>query len=78
MVTPCPLCHMSLDIYQDRASQAVRTPLNLPILHLPQLLGLAMGIPAKELGLFRHLVAVDSIVRAVDKRRDSELRTKDL
>lgn len=78
MVTPCPLCHMSLDIYQDRASQAVRTPLNLPILHLPQLLGLAMGIPAKELGLSRHLVSVDSIVRAVDKRRDSELRTKDL
>ena len=43
MVTPCPLCHMSLDIYQDRAGQAVNTPLNLPILHLPQLLGLEIG-----------------------------------
>jgi succinate dehydrogenase / fumarate reductase, cytochrome b subunit len=71
MVTPCPLCHMSLDIYQDRAGQAVNTLLNLPILHLPQLLGLAMGIPAKDLGVSRHLISVDAIVRTVEKRRES-------
>jgi succinate dehydrogenase / fumarate reductase cytochrome b subunit len=71
MVTPCPLCHMSLDIYQDRAGQAVHTSLNLPILHLPQLLGLAMGIPAKELGMSRHVIPVDSIVRTVERRRES-------
>jgi succinate dehydrogenase / fumarate reductase cytochrome b subunit len=69
MVTPCPLCHMSLDIYQDRAGKAVNTQLNLPILHLPQLLGLAMGIPPKDLGVSRHLVPVDSIVRVTEKRR---------
>jgi succinate dehydrogenase / fumarate reductase cytochrome b subunit len=67
MVTPCPLCHMSLDIYQDRAGRAVNTQLNLPILHLPQLLGLAMGISAKELGLARHLIPVDSIVRRINQ-----------
>ena len=66
MVTPCPLCHMSLDIYQDRAGQAVNTALNLPILHLPQLLGLAMGISSRELGLARHLIPVDSIVRRIE------------
>ncbi|MGA6826268.1 CoB--CoM heterodisulfide reductase iron-sulfur subunit B family protein [Nitrospira sp. NS4] len=66
MVTPCPLCHMSLDIYQERAGRAVKTSLDLPILHLPQLLGLAMGIPSKELGVSRHLVPVDSIVRRIE------------
>jgi succinate dehydrogenase / fumarate reductase, cytochrome b subunit len=71
MVTPCPLCHMSLDIYQDRAGQAVNTSLNLPILHLPQLLGLAMGIPSKDLGVSHHLISVDAIVRTVEKRRES-------
>jgi succinate dehydrogenase / fumarate reductase cytochrome b subunit len=69
MVTPCPLCHMSLDIYQERAGQAVRTNLNLPILHLPQLLGLALGVPAKDLGFSRHLVSVDSIIKATERRR---------
>jgi len=69
MVTPCPLCHMSLDIYQDRAGKAVNTQLNLPILHLPQLLGLAMGISPKDLGVSRHLVPVDSIIRLTEKKR---------
>lgn len=68
MVTPCPLCHMSLDIYQERAGQAVKTALNLPILHLPQLLGLAMGIPAQDLGLSRHLISVDRIVTRLQSR----------
>jgi len=67
MVTPCPLCHMSLDIYQERAGRAVNTSLNLPILHLPQLLGLAMGITAKDLGVSHHLVPVDSIVRQIER-----------
>ena len=60
---------MSLDIYQERAGRAVNTSLNLPILHLPQLIGLAMGIPAKELGVARHLVPVDSITRVTERRR---------
>jgi len=67
MVTPCPLCHMSLDIYQERAGRAVNTSLNLPILHLPQLLGLAIGVPAKNLGVAHHLVSVDSIVRRIER-----------
>lgn len=68
MVTPCPLCHMSLDIYQERAGKAVGAKLDLPVLHLPQLIGLAMGIPAKELGLSRHLISVDSILKRIEKQ----------
>jgi succinate dehydrogenase / fumarate reductase cytochrome b subunit len=68
MVTPCPLCHMSLDIYQERAGKAVGTRLDMPILHLPQLIGLAMGIPAKELGLLRHLIPVESILKRIEKQ----------
>ncbi|TAJ25690.1 MAG: heterodisulfide reductase subunit B [Nitrospirae bacterium] len=72
MVTPCPLCHMSLDIYQERAGKAVHANLSLPILHLPQLLGLAMGVPPKDLGLSRHLVPVDSIIRVTEQRRTQQ------
>jgi succinate dehydrogenase / fumarate reductase cytochrome b subunit len=69
MVTPCPLCHMSMDIYQERAGQKVNAKLELPVLHLPQMLGLAMGVPAKDLGVKRHLVSVDSIVKRVEERK---------
>jgi len=70
MVTPCPLCHMSLDIYQERAGRKIGANLNLPVLHLPQMLGLAMGVPAEDLGLQRHLVSVDSIVKRIESRKD--------
>lgn len=69
MVTPCPLCHMSMDIYQERAGRKVNAKLNLPVLHLPQMMGLAMGVPAKDLGMERHLVPVDSIVKTVEERK---------
>ena len=72
MVTPCPLCHMSLDLYQEKAGKALNTSLNLPILHLPQLLGLAMGVPPQDLGLSRHVIPVDSIVRTIEKHKTAQ------
>ena len=56
MVTPCPLCHLNLDGYQPKASAQAQRPINMPILHLPQLIGLAMGIDPKDLGLQKHIV----------------------
>ena len=57
MVTPCPLCHLNLDGYQPNAAAARQTPINLPILHLPQLIGLALGIDPKAMRLNRHIVS---------------------
>jgi succinate dehydrogenase / fumarate reductase cytochrome b subunit len=58
MVTPCPLCHMSLDIYQDRAAEQRGERLTMPVFHLPQLVGLALGLSEHDLGLSHHLVPV--------------------
>lgn len=60
MVTPCPLCHMSLDIYQERAGQQRGERLDMPVFHLPQLVGLALGLSEQDLGLPRHMVPVVS------------------
>jgi succinate dehydrogenase / fumarate reductase cytochrome b subunit len=57
MVTPCPLCHLNLDGMQAQAASQHNTSINLPILHLPQLLGLAMGMDSKTLGLQRNLIS---------------------
>jgi succinate dehydrogenase / fumarate reductase cytochrome b subunit len=57
MATPCPLCHISLDAYQNQAAKAVGQPLEMPVLHLPQVVGLALGASPEELGLGRHLVS---------------------
>jgi succinate dehydrogenase / fumarate reductase cytochrome b subunit len=56
MVTPCPLCHLNLDGQQAEAARALGTPLGVPVLHLPQLLGLAFGFSPRQLGMAHHLV----------------------
>jgi succinate dehydrogenase / fumarate reductase cytochrome b subunit len=62
LVTPCPLCHLNLDPYQPDIDKIVNTKLNLPILHLPQLVGIALGIDSKELGLNKHIVSIDKLL----------------
>ena len=56
IVTPCPLCQMQLDIYQDAAQDMTKSKARVPVLHLSQLVGLALGIPAKELGLDYNVI----------------------
>ena len=43
LVTPCPLCHLNLDLQQPAAQQFVERDLGIPVLHLPQMVGLALG-----------------------------------
>jgi succinate dehydrogenase cytochrome b subunit len=62
LVTPCPLCHLNLDLQQPLAERIVGRELNMPILHLPQLLGLALGLEPKELGMQRHVVKPASVI----------------
>ncbi len=69
MVTPCPLCHMNLDIYQERAEERIGAEIELPILHLPQLIGLAMGFEPKALGLSHHLVATGKLTDKIGLKR---------
>jgi succinate dehydrogenase / fumarate reductase cytochrome b subunit len=56
VVTPCPLCHLNLDMQQPEAAKFVERDLGMPVLHLPQLLGLALGLEPKELGMNKHVV----------------------
>lgn len=63
MVCPCPLCQMNLDAYQGKINGKYKKNYNLPILYFTQLVGLAFGIPAKDLGFGSEVVSADNIVR---------------
>jgi heterodisulfide reductase subunit B len=58
IITVCPMCHFNLDSYQDKVSQLVGQPLRIPVLFLPQLMGLAFGLPESVLMFKRHVVSV--------------------
>ncbi|MSQ24486.1 MAG: heterodisulfide reductase [Chloroflexi bacterium] len=66
MVTPCPLCHLNLDGNQPNAEKQVGKEINLPILHLPQFVGLALGMTPSELGLGKHIVSTKVVNAKVE------------
>ncbi len=57
IVTPCPLCHLNLDSRQPEIAAVMGEALGLPILHLPQLVALSLGVSPKALGLGKHIVS---------------------
>ena len=70
MVTPCPLCHLSLDAWQGKASREADIEFDLPIFHLAQLVGAAAGLSYDDLLFKRHVTktypATDKIYAAGD------------
>jgi succinate dehydrogenase / fumarate reductase cytochrome b subunit len=59
LVSPCPLCHLNLDMQQPEAAKVVNRDLGLAILHFPQLVGLALGFEPDELGMNRHIASTE-------------------
>ena len=66
MLTPCPLCHLSLDGNQAKAEAQKGKSIDLPIIHLPQFLGLAMGFSTSEMELKRHMVSTSAVEAKVN------------
>jgi len=57
IVTPCPLCHTVLDGYQAKALKQAGIKSSIPVFHLSEMVGLALGYSAKQLGIKRHIVS---------------------
>ena len=58
IVTPCPLCHLRMDTQQAHISSEMGRDVSIPIMHLPQMVGLALGIEPDKLGLKHHVSEV--------------------
>jgi len=61
----CPMCQTSLDLRQRDIEKKTGQRFNMPVFYITQLLGLCLGIPPKELGLGRLMVAPATILKAV-------------
>jgi len=66
MVTPCPLCHLNLDGNQAKAGALAGQEIDLPILHLPQFVGMALGFSPDEMSVKRHIVSTTPVEKIVD------------
>jgi len=66
IVTPCPLCHLSLDAWQSKLKAATGKDFQMPILHLSQLVGVAAGLADSELKFKRHVVPVTPVLEKLE------------
>ena len=65
IVTPCPLCHLNLDSYQPEFASRMGRNLGIPILHIPQLVALALGYSQVEVQLRKHIVRPTGALAAI-------------
>jgi heterodisulfide reductase subunit B2 len=60
----CPMCQASLDLRQGDMAGHGGKPYNMPVLYITQLLGLCLGVPARELGIKRLMVKPSAVLQA--------------
>lgn len=57
IATACPMCQVNLECYQQQVNQEFGTRFEVPVVYFTQLMGLALGIPGKKLGIGKEIVA---------------------
>jgi heterodisulfide reductase subunit B len=62
---------MNLDLRQPQVERACGINYNIPVFYYTQLLGIAMGLPEKELGLEKLAVSPAKALAKITKERSS-------
>jgi len=67
LITICPFCHIMYDTNELRIEKMFNEAYSIPILHYPQLLGLAMGLTPEELAFNELRVNASKILKQVNE-----------
>ncbi|WJW75812.1 CoB--CoM heterodisulfide reductase iron-sulfur subunit B family protein [Thiohalobacter sp. IOR34] len=67
IVTPCPVCQMNTEVYQDQINQKYGTKFKIPVVYYSQLLSVAYGASAKEAGLDGQVIPAKKLEDIANK-----------
>lgn len=56
IATTCPMCNVNVEVYQDQVNRELGTQYSIPVMHFTQLMGMAMGITSRRLGITKASV----------------------
>jgi heterodisulfide reductase subunit B2 len=63
IVNVCPFCHLQFDVGQTEVNDKFGENFEIPVFHLAQLYGLAMGLGGDELTLDAHQICTDDAIK---------------
>ncbi|HRX22415.1 MAG TPA: heterodisulfide reductase-related iron-sulfur binding cluster, partial [Syntrophomonadaceae bacterium] len=72
VVALCPLCHLMLDANQPLLEKKFGEKIDLPILYVTQMAGLALGLRPEELGLDMNSVSTRPVLEKLEKIEGKE------
>jgi len=72
IVVACPLCQQNLDLRQSQVNRYCKRSFAIPVLYITQVLGLALGLDAKELALDKLFVSAEQLIEALRNRAAQE------
>ena len=56
LVVACPMCHVNLDMKQEAVNRRHAASHRMPVYYLSDLVGMAVGLDERSLGIHRHFV----------------------
>jgi heterodisulfide reductase subunit B2 len=56
IATTCPMCNVNLEVYQDQVNREFGTQYSIPVMYFTQLMGMALGLSLRRLGIARRPV----------------------
>jgi heterodisulfide reductase subunit B len=66
LISICPFCSIMYEDNQRKIEARFETTYGLPVLYYPQLLGIALGVDPKELGIRMNKVRLDQILSKLE------------
>nr|WP_319374561.1 CoB--CoM heterodisulfide reductase subunit B [uncultured Methanobacterium sp.] len=67
IVNVCPFCHLQFDVGQTEVNKAYGDNWDIPVFHLAQLYGLAMGVSKEDLTVDAHQISTDPALAKLDE-----------
>jgi len=65
LMTSCQFCHLQLDRGQVELNEKYGRKYQLPVVFMTQLMGIALGMDARELGLYDNAISTEGLLKKI-------------
>lgn len=63
IILACPLCATNLELRQADIEKMYNVTYNLPVLYITEIIGLALGMKPRKLGMNKHIVSAQPVLK---------------